>query len=508
MDHPGRDMLLPDLLPTEKLLAALAAEFGLDAAPECEASVVYADSFDWRLYRKGYLLHCHGSYWSLCHGDSGEAATQPDGPKLQTSCFAGDFPPGELRKLLEPILGGRCLLPLAEVNLHSRQISLLNRDKKAIAAIEIRQSADRERRTLLLRRVRGYEGEHEVIRRILAENGVTESVLPLTSFEDACRAKGRSPLDYSQKFTLELDGDEAAREAMIRIYQALLDTITLNMPGALADYDPEFLHDIRVAIRRARSGLIFAKRVLPDSVSLSRMFRRLGAITGPTRDLDVYLLAQDDHVKRLSSCLRPGLQEFFAELSRKRQVEQKKMARMLGSRKTEALFSAWQQALKRHDRQTADLSDLPIRELADRIILKRYKRVMRGGRNLDATTPDTETHRLRLQCKKLRYAIELFGSLYPKQELKIVTRQLRKLQDILGSFNDLSVQQEMLRQSVITLAAESPQKLDQAAALGGLLQSLFQEQEALRGRFARAFARFGNQKTVMLFHKLFRKRGR
>ena len=493
-------------------MTALAAEFELDVAPEYEARVVYADSFDWRLYQQGYLLHCHGASWTLCHGNSGEVIAQQDGPELHTSCFARDFPLGKLRELLEPVLGIRCLLSLAAIQLRSRRIRILNRDQKIVAVIEIQQSVavDDERcyRLLRLFGVRGHEGEQESVRRILAEVGVSETVSPLICFEDACLVKGRRPLDYRQKFMLELNGDETALEAMTRIYLALLDTITRNMPGVFADYDPEFLHDLRVAIRRTRSGLNLVQRVLPASVSsrFSRIFRRLGVITGPTRNLDVYLLAQDDYFKRLPAFLRPGLQEFFTELGHKRQAEQKKMVRMLRTRKNEAFLNAWRQALKRHDRQPADLADLPVRELADRIILKRYKRVMRNGRVLDAATPDAEVHRLRLQCKKLRYVIELFGSLYPKQQLKIMTRQLRKLQDILGSFNDLSVQQEMLRQSLITLAAESPRKLDQAAALGGLLQSLFQEQEALRSRFARAFARFGNQKTVALAHKLFRKR--
>jgi CHAD domain-containing protein len=317
----------------------------------------------------------------------------------------------------------------------------------------------------------------------------------------------RSQIDSSSKFRLEFGGDETAHDAMAYVYQTLLDMITRNIPGVLADNDPEFLRALRVAIRRTRSALSLVKRVLPDSVSdrFSRMFRRLGNLTGPTRDLDIYLLSFEDYLKRLPPFLRPGLEEFFSTLSRKRQVEQRKMARMLRAKKNEVNFGAWQRAFKRNHRPPADLAELPVRELASRIILKRYKRVMRDGRVLDTATPDTEVHRLRIQGKKLRYAMEIFGSLYPKQELKILIRQLKKLQDILGYFNDLSVQQEMLRQSLKNLAAESQRNSDQAAALGGLLQSLFQEQENLRTHFAETFALFGDQKTTDIFHELFRK---
>jgi CHAD domain-containing protein len=131
---------------------------------------------------------------------------------------------------------------------------------------------------------------------------------------------------------------------------------------------------------------------------------------------------------------------------------------------------------------------------------------MRDGRVLDAATPDAEVHCLRIQCKRLRYVMEFFGSLYPKQKLQTLIRQLRKLQEILGCFNDISVQQEMLHQSLSSLDAGTQGALDQAAALGGLLQSLFQEQQNLRIHFAERFAQFGDQKTVALFHKLFKKR--
>jgi hypothetical protein len=65
----------------------------------------------------------------------------------------------------------------------------------------------------------------------------------------------------------------------------------------------------------------------------------------------------------------------------------------------------------------------------------------------------------------------------------------------------------MLHQSLNNLPTASQGNLDQAAALGGLLQSLFQEQQSLRSRFAETFAQFSNQKTAALFHELFRARG-
>ncbi|MCL1981088.1 MAG: CHAD domain-containing protein [Proteobacteria bacterium] len=504
--------LLPDSLPMEGLFAALASEFGVDIGPEYGATVVYADSFDWRLYQQGYLLHCHGSCWTLFQDDNDEVTVQQGGPELDGACFARDFPSGRLRELLAPILGVRCLLPLATVDLHGRQIRLLNQDEKTVARIvvEAQRPVDGEQRFHLVRLfgVRGYGDEQEQLRRILAQAGVAQPVSPLVGFEEGCRAKGRSLLDYSPKFDLELNGYETAREAMARIYLFLLSAITRNLPGVLADYDPEFLHDLRVAIRRTRSGLSLVKKVLPPPVAdrFGRAFGRLGALTGPVRDLDVFLLAREQSLERLPPSLRPGLEDFYAGLSRNRQIEQKKLVRALRAKKYKTIFAAWQRTLKGRDRKQADLADLPVRDLAGRIILKRFKRVIRVGRALDASTPDAEVHRLRIQCKKLRYTMEFFGSLYPRQEMQILIRHLKGLQDILGSFNDLSVQREMLGQALASLPAVTRPNLDQAAALGGLLQGLFTEQQQLRVHFSEAFAQFGDQETVTLFHELFGRR--
>lgn len=513
MQQPGTDTLyMPDSLHVDALISALAKEFSCVVSPEYAATVAYVDSFDWRLYRQGYLLHCHERAWTLYHGDSAEVTVHQGGPELKTTCFAHDFPPGRIRETLEPLLGVRCLLPLATVSLRGRQIRLLNPDEKTVArmVIETQQLAGTEVVFHLVRlfAIRGYDRELAAVRRLLEANGVTESASPLIGFAEGCRAAGREPLDYSSKFALELDPASTARQTMARIYQVLLDSITRNIPGVIADWDTEFLHDLRVAVRRTRSGLSLVKNVLPETVinRFKRDFGSLGALTGPTRDLDVYLLNRDAYLTRLPPGLRPGLEGFFSELARRRQGEQKKLARALRAKKNIAILAAWQRALHAEDRKPAAHAAMPVTELAGRIIIKRFRRVLRDGQALNAATPDAEVHRLRIQCKKLRYAIEFFSSLYPKEEIQSLVRHLKKLQDILGSFNDLSVQQEMLAHTLEQLRTSASRNLDLAAALGGLMQSLFQEQQALRGHFTEAFAQFSAPETVLLVHDLFRKK--
>ena len=89
----------------------------------------------------------------------------------------------------------------------------------------------------------------------------------------------------------------------------LADTIEANRPGTIDDIDEEFLHELRVAVRRTRSVLAESKGVLPDDVrdAQREAFGELGQQTGPARDLDVYVVGWDAYVAPLGLTGDPGL---------------------------------------------------------------------------------------------------------------------------------------------------------------------------------------------------------
>lgn len=505
--------LIPEDVEIPQLVGALESAFTVVALPSYRARLTYADTFDWRLYRQGYFLHNHGSCWTLYHGDNGAITLQQGGPQLTTRCSAADFPTGALHDLLAPMLGVRCLLPMARLHIKGSQFRLLNEDAKTVARLvmEWQKVLDGTAAFRLVRLfgVRGYGRDFAQARTLLTQLGVTQSVSPSIGFIEACSINNRAPLDYSSKFDLQLSPENTARQAVRQIYLALLKTIRWNIPGVVADLDMEFLHDLRVAIRRTRSGLSLIKDVLPDAtvVRFKNAFAGLGSLTGPTRDLDVYLQGQQSYMNRLPAQLQPGLALFFKELKKQRQVEQKKLARGIQTKKVAELLNQWQRCVEMEERQPAPRALTPVKEVGDAIIRKYYKRVLRSGLALDATTPDANVHQVRILCKKLRYSMEFFSSLYPPEALQQVVQQLKKLQDILGLFNDLSVQQDMLRRTIASFATQTPDRnrLTMAASLGALMQNLYQEQQALRAHFTEAFAQFADEQTTELCRQLFSK---
>jgi len=293
---------------------------------------------------------------------------------------------------------------------------------------------------------------------------------------------------------------------MVKIYSRLLATIRHNEPGIVRDLDTEFLHDFRVAVRRTRSGLAQVKKILPPEIEarVRKDFSWLGSISGPTRDLDVYLLDRERYMGRLPEGLRPMLVPFFADVEKRRADELKQLVSNLQSAKYQELIEWWEAYLQGTNLGEETInSRRPIIELAREIISRRYKRVMKKGKSITPASPDGDVHRLRIQCKKLRYSLEFFVSLFPENEMKQAVKQLKRLQDNLGAFNDLSVQQKMLRRYLDRLRPGSRKNQGVAAAIGGLLTNLYHEQHAVRREFTERFDHFAEDGNRQLYRSLF-----
>ena len=120
---------------------------------------------------------------------------------------------------------------------------------------------------------------------------------------------------------------------------------------------------------------------------------------------------------------------------------------------------------------------------------------------LHEDSPDEEVHELRILCKKLRYLLEFFGSLLDKKKLKSLVKKLKALQDCLGVFNDLSVQQENL----LRYSREHPKASPLVhMAIGGMVSVLAQRQTEERYRVLDQVEKFLSPSISREFEALFR----
>jgi len=279
-----------------------------------------------------------------------------------------------------------------------------------------------------------------------------------------------------------------------------------NYDSVLQDIDTEFLHDFRVAIRRTRSFLSLLKKVLPKQIShFMKEFKWLGSITGPVRDLDVYLLKQDDYQAILPEKLQTGLPYFFQELTEQRKIAFEQMVKGLQSQRFKQLMDDWSDYLNGFEESAGSGSwSKPCRPLAVKLVNKRFARIVKDGGSIDDTSEDELLHDLRIQAKKFRYLLEFFTPYFNSRDVKRFIKQLKKLQNNLGDFNDLSVQQAALEDYYDSLGGRTKQSKQVAAALGGLISHLAAEQVNVRNSFKRTFSRFTEKKNSNLFSQTFR----
>ncbi|XOF33737.1 MAG: CHAD domain-containing protein [Candidatus Electrothrix sp. YB6] len=503
---------LADASALREIADKLGKKYSLKEQLSKTEAVSFFDSFDWRLYAGGLLCFLRNDMLHLTDYADREV-TAPIPMQGQPPGFPHQLPESELRQKLTGLLEMRTLLRQGGFSRTVTELRVLNKDEKTVAVLVLTEFSPENGESVFsvqLYEVRGYQKWFLKLSRDLEKFGTPQPCTNRHLLKIVLAATGRVPQDYSSKFSVPLEPDMDGRTAAKIIYRHLLQTMQQNEQGIIDDLDSEFLHDFRVAIRRTRSGLDMIQNVLEPEISrrFKKEFRYLGQITGPVRDLDVYLLMEEDYRARLPEHLQKGLGYFFSQLAEQRSKEQKKLVRALSSSRYRTILRDWQDYLKQKDTakngKQKNGSTLPaIGTIADRIIRKRFERVLSDGRAIGPDSPDAKLHKLRIQGKKLRYGLEFFSSLYPKKEMKQLIRQLKTLQNNLGLFNDLSVQQDMLNSYLAGLKPGSGKAKEMSAAIGGLLTNLHHEQQQVRAEFEAVFREFSAQENISLYRQLF-----
>jgi CHAD domain-containing protein len=235
-------------------------------------------------------------------------------------------------------------------------------------------------------------------------------------------------------------------------------------------------------------------------------FDWLGTVTGPTRDLDVYLLKFDDYTAPLGETVRRDLAPLRKHILRRQHQEQLNLARAISAKRYQGLIFDWKKALRSvwtsgaHSWRGGD----PAEAVAGQRILKILKRALRQGKALKDDSPASAVHELRITCKKLRYMMEFFKSLYPAAEIDELTGALKELQDNLGDFQDYEVHRTELYKFAEEMALLKTARPHTLLAIGQLAESLAERQRLARADLGRRFAAFAAKKNRARFRTLFK----
>ena len=519
------DMTVPDIIyaidspaVARDTLRELAAHFRTRRHGPPAMLRTYYDTFDWRLYKDSGTLSAaeqNGSWvlrWSDLDGRMRHRATTESVPE-----FARDLGESPFRCDLARVTDIRRLLPVVRVESRGDTVSVLDRRDKTVTRVHFErgtaagEASSPKRRMphrIRVESLAGYGDAHASVIRFLGQrSGLARHEGGELSL--ALRAIGCRPAAYSSKMDLNFEPGLRADDAAKRILGKLLEIMQANDDGVRRDLDPEFLHDFRVAGRRTRSCLGQVKGVF--GAELMRRFQEefawLGSLTGPTRDLDVYLLKFEGYRADLPESLWSDLDPLEQQLRQRQVTEHGRLSRELDSKRYKALIRDWSKFLRSTDHANdadAPNASRPVREVAAERIGRAYARVHKVGKGLAKDTPPELVHQLRIDCKKLRYLLEFFGGLFDREGVKSIVGLLKKLQDDLGDFNDLRVHQDELG-----VMAGNMMKNDQAGsgtllAMGRLVEQLDSRQKRLTSRLLKNVKAFAGDKSRSELHKLVR----
>jgi CHAD domain-containing protein len=262
------------------------------------------------------------------------------------------------------------------------------------------------------------------------------------------------------------DAIERLRTMLERQYAQIL----LHDPGVRLDLDPEDVHRLRVAVRRARAVLRAARPLLvPEwSEPLRDELKWLGGSLGRRRDVDVLIAHLEREIEQLEQPERDAAASLVDRLGEERRTAQAVALDTLQSERYYRLLDSLEAAARGPRVRKAQVS---LRKLAR----SEFRRLSRVAGRLGPSSSDDELHQARIAGKRARYTAELAETEMGKPARRFIERA-KELQDVLGAHQDAIVAEARLR----GLLADAPGS-GAAFAAGRLV-----ERERARRREARA----------------------
>lgn len=242
-----------------------------------------------------------------------------------------------------------------------------------------------------------------------------------------------------------------------------------NVRGILEDDDPEYVHQMRVGLRRFRSACKLFSSWVELPAPIESELEWIGGLLGSARDHDVLAQSTLPGIRDGlggDGDLQPLLERAGAAAAEQRAI----LRRALHSPR----FGQWMVALlewidrrRWHDGLDADATgrlETPLARFARKAVARGHARIERRGKKMDPCD-NARMHRLRIACKRQRYAVEFFRDVERGASSGRYIKQVTGLQDLIGARVDLAVARRLVRE----LGQGAPELAEAAALASGFL---------------------------------------
>jgi CHAD domain-containing protein len=291
-------------------------------------------------------------------------------------------------------------------------------------------------------------------------------------------------------------GSPGVIDALTHIMGHLIDVILAHAPVAVRPDSAgvEAVHQMRVAVRRARSAVSIFRPAVPEGAldAVGDRLKDLGVRLGPARDWDVFT---DETMPALRAALPDDerLERLSVAASRQRLACRKALAAYLASPAFRLLGIelAWSVSAGIWHAPPLAVAEDAVTEpptlvgFAGPVLQHRWKKLVSLGKRIEELDIPS-LHGVRLRAKRARYAAEMFSPLHQGKTANRFIRRLTVLQQRLGILNDGAVATHLLAE----LGGPSGRH---AYATGIVVGFLAARSAKIRPRIVQAFEKFRRQ---------------
>jgi inorganic triphosphatase YgiF len=412
---------------------------------------------------------------------------------------AGAFVPaaGPLAEALQPYLLGRPLQPVLVTTIERRPLDVLPADGTRTALAEVALDA------VQLQRPDGSPAAPEYWEvEIEQRGGAPDDCLAVARL---LRRRFHLVPSRSTKFERGLAAvlppgelvaplapvavTDSLDTAMRKIIAVQLGRLRAVQPTVRRGDQAEAVHEMRVAVRRLRTAQRLGKAALPvrQREALARELRWLAQALGQVRDLDVQLANAAWHRQRLAPAARGPVDGLRRALRRQRLAAMAALAQVLDSARYTRLLLSLERAAATPRRPARGAAAEPVARAGRRAIKRAIRRMYVLGDAIGELPTAEELHALRISAKRLRYLLEALKPISGRDGRR-VTKQLVRLQDVLGRFNDAMVAAATVRRHRHDLGASAPPPTREA--LTAIADAELRRAGAAQAQFDRAWQRF------------------
>jgi CHAD domain-containing protein len=249
--------------------------------------------------------------------------------------------------------------------------------------------------------------------------------------------------------------DDPMAEAGRKILRYYFVQMLSNEKGTRSGKDIEALHDMRVASRRMRAafevfGSFLKKKAIKNHL---KGLRATGRALGRVRDLDVVMEKAKQYLETLPDDERSGLDPLLNAWQQERSQERDKMLTYLDSENYRQFKQELNEFLSTPGAGSRTISKTRLNlnqvHLVAPILIYTHLGAVRSYETIISNATIEQLHALRIEIKKLRYALEFFCEVLGKQATEVI-EDIKSIQDHLGSLNDADVACQILQEFIDT----------------------------------------------------------